>query len=231
MAGTDLHLGETVGCLSLGVLFAVILYGCGIAQTLFYIRHYPDDKMLLKSLVAFTCLLDTARTILDIQVAWYMLVQNHAQPHALSLFTKTFLAEYFLAALTILIVQLSSRIPQLWSHASLTVFVRSYFVQVIWKLFGQMDHERFQIPLTALAVVLALLSFGACIGVIYKAQSNLLLMAVLSNVTAIVTVQTLTAVIADVYIAVSLCLVLRGKSTGFRRFGLIWHYRRDPSSS
>ncbi|KAI0937012.1 hypothetical protein AcV5_005009 [Taiwanofungus camphoratus] len=141
MAGTDLHLGETVGCLSLGVLFAVILYGCGIAQTLFYIRHYPDDKMLLKSLVAFTCLLDTARTILDIQVAWYMLVQNHAQPHALSLFTKTFLAEYFLAALTILIVQF-------------------YFVQVIWKLFGQMDHERFQIPLTALAVVLALLSFG-----------------------------------------------------------------------
>ncbi|KAI0931522.1 hypothetical protein AcW2_000396 [Taiwanofungus camphoratus] len=172
MAGTDLHLGETVGCLSLGVLFAVILYGCGIAQTLFYIRHYPDDKMLLKSLVAFTWL-ENSITRQKVAVEFpcnlilsqinsrsgcmvYVGPKSRATPRVIFVHK----AEYFLAALTILIVQLSSRIPQLWSHASLTVFVRSYFVQVIWKLFGQMDHERFQIPLTALAVVLALLSFG-----------------------------------------------------------------------
>jgi len=84
MTGPNLHLDDSMGSLFVGILFAVILYGVGCAQALYYARSYPKDPLSLKSLVTLMWILDTTRTVLDVVVLWQYLVRSHADPSGLT---------------------------------------------------------------------------------------------------------------------------------------------------
>ncbi|KAI0919979.1 hypothetical protein AcV5_001910 [Taiwanofungus camphoratus] len=51
MTGATSDLGDTMGCVFFGILFAVLFYGCSCSQTVIYVREHTADKLSLKLLV------------------------------------------------------------------------------------------------------------------------------------------------------------------------------------
>lgn len=195
MVGTDLHLNNTMGCAFVGVLFAVTLYGCSLAQTMFYFREYPKDKLFLKILVTSLWLFDTARTGLDVAFMWYWLVTNHGNPVNLAILPNTFTAEFFLAALTIAVVQI-------------------YFIHTIGRL---LTGRWYRTPYSLALLAMSLVSFVG--GVVSVERINLNTDATVAVIDATVpaSIQTITAFITDMIITLSLCAILWGSKTGFKR--------------
>lgn len=183
MVGTDLHLNNTMGCAFVGVLFAVTLYGCSLAQTMFYFREYPKDKLFLKILVTSLWLFDTARTGLDVAFMWYWLVTNHGNPVNLAILPNTFTAEFFLAALTIAVVQI-------------------YFIHTIGRL---LTGRWYRTPYSLALLAMSLVSFVG--GVVSVERINLNTDATVAVIDATVpaSIQTITAFITDMIITLSLC--------------------------
>jgi len=105
------------------------------------------------------------------------------------------LVEFFLAGLTILIVQM-------------------YFIHTIWRF---LTNRRWQIPLTISVALLSLLSFSGGTASVYEFTLNSGVAASLKNAAVTASIQTVTAFVADIYIAVALSVILYGKKTGFMR--------------
>ncbi|KZT10583.1 uncharacterized protein LAESUDRAFT_720917 [Laetiporus sulphureus 93-53] len=192
-----MHLNNTYGCLFVGILFAIILYGLGCAQTIYYARWYRKDPMWTKLLVAFTWLFDTCRTILDVSLLWEYTVTIHGNPEGLEVLRNELFAEFFMNSFTVVIVQL-------------------YFIYIVWNLFID-GRNRFRISVTAAAIALALLSFGANCGLVYRFSLSHSIAAAEDNVTVTASIATVTAVVTDIYITISLCLILSSKRTGYQR--------------
>ncbi|PCH34235.1 hypothetical protein WOLCODRAFT_142042 [Wolfiporia cocos MD-104 SS10] len=188
-------LNNTLGCTFIGVLFAVMFYGFGCAQTQYYFRHYPEDRIYLKAFVGFLWVLDTVRTILDVEYLWFYVIEHHGDPNGLSDFPSAFLAEFFLAALTIVVVQL-------------------YFIQTIWDF---MKGKWYRLPVSFTMTALALLSFAGGTASVWEFTKDTEVALVLKNATVTASIQTVTAFVADIYIAISLSSILNGKRTGFSR--------------
>ncbi|KAH9837233.1 uncharacterized protein C8Q71DRAFT_757305 [Rhodofomes roseus] len=195
MVGVNLHLNDTMGCTFIGVLFALGLYGASCAQTIFYYHEYPKDHIRLKALVAILWLLDTASTILDICFLWYWLITYHSDTGGLSVLPDAFTAEFFLASLTVCIVQ-------------------CYFISTIWRLLAS---KWFQWPLTSIMIFLAAASFVGGIVTVYRINLNTQATAAVVASTVPASIQTVTAFVADAYITTSLCVILWGRKTGFKR--------------
>ncbi|CCL99370.1 uncharacterized protein FIBRA_01388 [Fibroporia radiculosa] len=53
MISINLHLDDSLGCVFVGVLLSLMLYGCTCAQTIYYAWHYAVDKPILKYLVRY----------------------------------------------------------------------------------------------------------------------------------------------------------------------------------
>ncbi|KAH9829455.1 uncharacterized protein C8Q71DRAFT_790277 [Rhodofomes roseus] len=194
MSSADLNLNATLGCTFIGIVFEVVLYGFSCAQTQYYFHEYWTDKTQLRALVAFLWVLDTVRTILDIQYMWLYIVTNHANRSALQTIPTTFTVEFLLSSVTVLVVQ--------------TYFIRAIYRFLIGKWYF--------IPLIGPLTVIALLSFaGGCASVAEFARDpgfN----AILFNSRIPASIQTVAAFVADVYIAIALSVILYGKKTGFK---------------
>ncbi|KZT08674.1 uncharacterized protein LAESUDRAFT_48896 [Laetiporus sulphureus 93-53] len=198
MTGANMHLNNSLGSLFIGVLFAILLYGIECAQILYYARAYPDDSLSIKALVTFLWTVETARTILDLIVVWHYLIQNHATVKALELLPTAFSAEFFLNSLTVLIAQ-------------------SFFIHAIWRLLG-IRNRWYRWPLAVTVSSLALLSFaGGCVTVWKVYQRHYIMAEVLRDAEFPASIATVTAVVTDICITVSLCLTLRAQRTGFVR--------------
>ncbi|OCH89534.1 hypothetical protein OBBRIDRAFT_658379 [Obba rivulosa] len=195
MAGPNLHLDPTVGCLFIGVLFAILFYSCTCAQTLFYFRTYPNDRPFLKLLVAFLSALDLVSLILDIEYLWDTVVTNHSNPGALNAVPTVWIVEFFVASLTFFLVQ-------------------CYFINKIWALLAG---KWYRYHLTGIVTVLALACFAGGVGVCYISSLNHGLMFILTKAEIPACLQQVAAVITDIYITLSLCVVLRGSQSGFER--------------
>ncbi|KZT10940.1 uncharacterized protein LAESUDRAFT_721352 [Laetiporus sulphureus 93-53] len=195
MAGVNLHLNGSLGCVFVGILFALLLYGITCAQTLYYAWHYRDNKITLKVLVAVLWMLDTARTCFDSQFLWYYFIKNRANPYGLETIANTFPVEYILADLAIVLVQ-------------------CFFMYNIWKLLAG---KWYRIPLSASALLLSLMSLAGGLGVVYKEQHDSKFQGTIGSSTAEATVNSVCAFVTDVYITVTLCLVLRGQSSEIKR--------------
>ncbi|KAI0962210.1 hypothetical protein AcV7_001103 [Taiwanofungus camphoratus] len=195
MTGLNIHLDNTMGCVLVGVLFAVVLYGCSCAQTMFYIQEYPKDTIFLKTLVGALWLLDTSRTGLDIAFLWHYTVPHHADIAALEIFQSTFTAEFFLASLTVWIVQL-------------------YYIYTIWRLLAG---RWFQLLLSTAAIALSTMSFAGGTATVYFISQNPGVTNAVIAATIPASIQTVTAFVTDAYITTCLCLILYGEGTGFKR--------------
>ncbi|KZT04149.1 uncharacterized protein LAESUDRAFT_715703 [Laetiporus sulphureus 93-53] len=52
-----LELNTSLGCYFIGVLFAILFNGITCAQALYYVRHYPEDTLQLKTLLVWDYLI------------------------------------------------------------------------------------------------------------------------------------------------------------------------------
>ncbi|EPT04367.1 hypothetical protein FOMPIDRAFT_1046236 [Fomitopsis schrenkii] len=187
-------LNQTVGCLFVGLLFELLFYGVSLAQTVYYYHEYPGDRIYIRALVAIVWTLDTARTGCDLQFLWALLVDSHANLAGLTQFTKPAIAEFFLAGLITLIVQ-------------------CYYIWSIWQFLAA---KWPRVVLTTSMVLFALLSFCGGLVSVYDFTPDPALAATLDRMKIAASIQTVSAVVTDVYIAIALTIILRGKRTGFR---------------
>ncbi|KZT68759.1 hypothetical protein DAEQUDRAFT_308562 [Daedalea quercina L-15889] len=197
MTGPNLHLDSTVGCFFVGMVFAVILYGCTCAQVLYYFWQYPKDRARFKFFVFLLWALDAATTATHIETMWEFLLRGHGNEDALSVMPIAGPIEWFLAATVVVIVQL-------------------YYILTIWKFVRE---RWYKLPLTIIATMLSLLSYAFGIQDTHLLISHPELPGAFMNSEAKTAsfVQPLLAAIADIYITLSLSLLLRREKSGFRR--------------
>ncbi|KAJ3543896.1 hypothetical protein NMY22_g2973 [Coprinellus aureogranulatus] len=185
---------ETFGAGLVGALVNAIMYGLTTLQTYLFYMYYPKDGRTNKLLVATVWLLDTFHTVLVSMCIYYYLVSNYDNPEGLkvghwTLFTSI-LCNVFISCL-----------------------VQSFFLVRIF----QLAPPRAKWWLSgALGVIIFLHLVFGILTVVYcfiKRDFNRLSEFTLFAATPFAA----TAVLADVLIAGSLCILLHGSRTGFRR--------------
>ncbi|KAG7443056.1 uncharacterized protein BT62DRAFT_347383 [Guyanagaster necrorhizus] len=115
-------IGDTFGVLYIGFIVSMIGYGFTFFQTYVYFSRYSKDLFVMKAIVAFLCVLDTASSALISQTAYYYLVTTFPLASAMVDVTISFCAENTVAAALICIVQLfyASRVWKLSKNITLT---------------------------------------------------------------------------------------------------------------
>lgn len=105
MPGSMLDLQDTIGFALIGAILASTLYGLSIAQTVFYFKKYPGDRISLKMLVIFLLLVDTAKEVVIAQDAFFYLIQVHGNPLYLAEVPRSFGAWVVLSGIAVFLVQ------------------------------------------------------------------------------------------------------------------------------
>lgn len=72
----------TIGAILIGGFISVFLFGVTCLQTFIYYQRYPRDKALLKFIVLLIWVIDTLDTALAVQICYYYLITNYANPLA-----------------------------------------------------------------------------------------------------------------------------------------------------
>lgn len=202
---------STIGCSLIGIIIGTFLYGITCAQTLYYMRRYTLDRIWLKLLVALLWSLDTARTIMELWCIWVWNVTNHSNPFALLIVGRNFL--YAINKCTLTDFSLTFPLKaDFFLEGVTTLIVQMYFIYCIWKV---AEHRQYQLLLTITVGLMCLISFGFCIATICNLEKNSSIAVAIQNAAVPGCTHILMAGIADVYIAVSLSLILHRKRTGF----------------
>lgn len=181
----DIH--ETFGAGFIGGMVAAILYGITTLQTYLYYVYYPSDTNGLKLLVGFIWVLDTLHVSLMCRALYYYLVTSFGNPDNLatgdwSLFTS------------------------LGLNLCMAVLVQTYFAFRIYYL--TRSSMRWWLTSLLMLLVFAHFAFGL---------ETVILMFIKKEFTALsqitlyaATPFAITAVLSDVFIAASLCILLHG---------------------
>ncbi|KAH8831153.1 hypothetical protein DL96DRAFT_1586640 [Flagelloscypha sp. PMI_526] len=74
----------TVGAVLLGASFNMYLYGFVSYQYLAYKTTKFNDPIWLRAIVAVLFVIDTTQTIVELHVAWFLAVENYANPSVLA---------------------------------------------------------------------------------------------------------------------------------------------------
>jgi len=110
-----IDLSDTMGALLIGILFSVCLFGMTTLQTWYYFQHYPNDNMVLKSVVTVVWIFECFHVIFGCHAIYYYLVLNYANPEGLGV-------SVWSANLTLLFT------------AIITLIVHSFFAWRVWIL-------------------------------------------------------------------------------------------------
>ncbi|OSX58968.1 hypothetical protein POSPLADRAFT_1036024 [Postia placenta MAD-698-R-SB12] len=245
MSPLDTELNNTLGCSFIGILFGILLYGLTSAQTLYYFQRYPIDGVRLKLFVVTLWLLDTSRTILGSWCNWTWVITNHANLLALFKIPRCGQADFFIEGLTVFIVQISSSriattlgsyfvrciwrtVEHKWYQlplAAIVVGVKIYAAGKLDRWFTQgliclgAFGDLFSVSNAELYSFVNFGNFGAVFGIvtIYNMNRTLDMTIALQESTASGCAHVLMAGVADIYIAISLVVILRRQRTGFHR--------------
>ncbi|KZT01833.1 uncharacterized protein LAESUDRAFT_686263 [Laetiporus sulphureus 93-53] len=194
MTGPNLHLNSSMGCLFIGNLFAIILYGLTCAQVLYYIWEYPTDSWRIRVLVALLWIFDTAITIANSQIMWHYFIQGHSNSLNLTSLALPFEIEYVFSAITTLVVQ-------------------CYYMLQIWRLLRK---KWYNLPMTIIIVLTAVVSCACGLWLACITIQVPQLPAVFIHVKIPATVEPVLGLTADIYITVTLIWALNGERTGFK---------------
>lgn len=196
MTGINLHLDDSMGAFTLGVILSAILFGCTCGQAAFYYSTYQADAVATKILVTIVLTLDFTKNALNVEILWHYLVQAHGDPAALEHLTVPFALNVALTSLMALLVRLC-------------------FTRHIWYL---RSTSWYHFPVTIVATLFSLTSFGCSLAICYRLiRGNTHISQVLQSNKAGIIVYALASFLSDLYIAVSLCLVLHKARTGHQR--------------
>lgn len=194
MADQMPDLRSTFGAAYIGAMVTLALYGLTTLQTYMYYLYYPKDRVFLKGLVLFVWVIDTVHIVLVCHAMYYYLVTNYGIPETLldgvwSLFVSI--------AINLLIA----------------IIVQVYFALRIFRLSGQ--KIRWWLTGFILVLVFAHFALGMETVVLIFIKKEL---AKLDEITLIAAMPfALFAVLSDVAIAASLCVLLNGQKTTFKR--------------
>ncbi|KAG2112700.1 uncharacterized protein F5147DRAFT_684131 [Suillus discolor] len=181
----DIH--DTFGAGFIGGMVTAILYGITTLQTYLYYVYYPSDPNSVKVLVAFIWVLDTLHVSFMCHALYYYLVTSFDDPNNLgtgvwSLFTSLAL------------------------NLCMAVLVQTYFTFRISYL--TRSNIRWWLTSFIMLFVIAHFAFGLETVILMFIKKEF---SALSQITLYAaTPFAVTAVLSDVFIAVSLCILLHG---------------------
>ncbi|EPT05712.1 hypothetical protein FOMPIDRAFT_1045023 [Fomitopsis schrenkii] len=188
-----IDLGPTVGSIFLGSLFASLLYGASCAQLLYYLRHYPSDRLPLKALVLGLWLLETLLSCTDVYMSWLFLVKDHGDYAVLAEVPNAWIVENTAASLLVAIVQ-------------------TFYIHSVWQLQAE---SLFRVPVMVIsALVLTTLAANLATTVISSSKSGGDAVGA-SEIPGLI--KNISAILADVCICSALISTLRKRRTGVHR--------------
>ncbi|KLO10353.1 hypothetical protein SCHPADRAFT_525323 [Schizopora paradoxa] len=191
LAATVPALDNTMGCLFVGVMIAMGLWGAGSLQMYYYFNRYQKDPWTLKAFVVVVWLLDTAHQALISHSTYTYLITNYAKPAFLGVIETTLLVEVIFSALICLCVQ-------------------SFLVLRVWRL----SHGNWLIT----GVLLALIMSEFVLSLIYVIQGfPLKTFANLPHIFGISRAMNIMSFISDLGITVALTVLLNASRTGYER--------------
>ncbi|KAH9841652.1 uncharacterized protein C8Q71DRAFT_342130 [Rhodofomes roseus] len=182
---------RSFGSFFIGTTIATALYGCVCAQLIYYLKRYSDrDGKIMRSLIISLCALDTLSIILSVDGSWYYTVQNHGK-------------------MPISAMPRSSPLEHL-NAAAVTFLVRSFDLFTLWKLSARRRHR---VPLIVTNTALSVIAFGSSLSMLgYESQMVRDLWQMLQEPKMQISIQTLTACIANLSVCASICWVVRAES-------------------
>ncbi|OBZ70136.1 hypothetical protein A0H81_09814 [Grifola frondosa] len=195
MAGPVVHLDSTLGPILIGIALGWVFYACTCGQTGYYFRKYPNDRRFLKFLVLVMWFFDTVTMMLETQFFWYIVIEHHGDSSGIPLVPNSFVAAFFFISLSNCVVQ-------------------CYFMFNIWRL---LDNRWYRLPATTFGICLALTALAGGMGTVKCFQDSRDITVVLNTAEIPASVQQVASIIADAYISISLCLILRDRHTGFKQ--------------
>jgi hypothetical protein len=189
-----IDLSNTFGATLIGALVSAVLYGLTTLQTYLYYISYPNDAQGTKLLVAFIWVLDTVHFAFISLTVYFYLVTNYFNPAGLvdghwSLFLSVML------------------------NAIIACVVQSFFVIRIFRLCNA--KVRWWVASVLGIIVLCHFVFGTETVVFMFIKKELSKIPEIKLFAA--TPFAIFAVLSDILIAGSLCYLLHGSRTGFRR--------------
>ncbi|KAI0764987.1 hypothetical protein C8Q74DRAFT_1370866 [Fomes fomentarius] len=187
-----LSLDNTVGAAFLGVVATSCFYGITVVQTYIYFRrYYESDPKYLKSLVFLLWVLDSLHLALIIHAVYFYVVTNFTNVLGLMIINWSILAQIVVTGVSDLIV-------------------RGVFCHRVWRL------SNMNWLLVVAIVISSLVVFSGSIAFAVKGFS-LPSFTALSEISDILYVSLGSGVVADIFIAASLCFLLAKRRTGFQR--------------
>ncbi|TCD69041.1 hypothetical protein EIP91_009104 [Steccherinum ochraceum] len=141
-----MDLGSTYGAALVGLVVEATIFGVTLIQTYEYYKHYGEDSMAMKTLVAILTVLDTLHLILCARTLYWYLITNFDNRAALNVITWTMAI-------------------QTDCNGIIGVAVQIFFARRVWK----MSRNWF---ITSLIVILGSIHFG--LGVVFTAESFIL---------------------------------------------------------
>jgi len=189
MAALPFNRDRTIGAAFLGNVTAGIFYGITSVQTFIYFKSNFNDHSLFRLLILGLWLLDSLHIALTTHGMYFYLVTNFTNPLAISFPVWSLLCQVYITCVS-------------------DFAVRCVFAQRVWRLsksvilFATIVIATFYVTASGMAFA----SRGFITGTFEQLmQASWLLYSALGS-----------AVFADVFIAVSLCLLLRKHRTGFK---------------
>lgn len=188
-------ISTTIGWSLIGGFFSAMLSGVSYAQTLYYFRHFPHDRWELRSFVCVLCILDTVRTAMSLATIWTFVIHDHGNLIEVQLYPSIFSSQYFLGGIMMILVQF-------------------YFINTIYAV---IRHKWYRYPVVISMAAMSLLALSITSAITAKLKQGDFIVEAVDSVAVLGCVELGAFAIADIEIAVALCLAMWNERTGFMR--------------
>ncbi|EPS98255.1 hypothetical protein FOMPIDRAFT_91525 [Fomitopsis schrenkii] len=193
MTGINLGLNDSLGCIFIGTLFASVLYGGSCGQIMFYTRNYAASDHYIRYIALLVWAIDTVKTICDAHVVWTMSVTIHGN------------------ALGLIEAPMVNREQLEFASAWVNIFiVQCCFIYIMWKLTEGWKYRNIIVIPPMLLSLTALGSTVACVTVLSIPEA-------MTKASVPGSLRPGSSLVADIYITITLCVILRGSKTGHER--------------
>ncbi|KAF9468118.1 hypothetical protein BDZ94DRAFT_843638 [Collybia nuda] len=195
MSVPHLDLGNTFGAMFVGAMVTMSIYGITTLQMYFYYMTYPNDDNTIKTLVATIWTIDTLHVILMCHAMYFYLITGFGNPHALAEGTWSL---YVITSIAL--------------NVLMAFLVQCFFTQRIFKL----SSPRIKWWLSGIIALCVVAHF--CFGMetvvwfFLKKDFARLKEANFQSVLPFA----ITAILSDIMIAVTLCLLLASNRSEFQ---------------
>jgi len=186
-----IDLTPIMGTVFIGTLISAVFMGITTMQTIFYYSTYPDDKLILKILVAVIWILDAFSLVLFGHGLYVYLITNFTNPLILLSPTWSLILEHLPTACVALLVHL-------------------FLIYRIYSLNKKLT------PFAVAMILLSLFTFSMALISVIKGMLDLSSWTASEEKWVFVSAEVTTAFI-DVVLAVVICWQLRQAHTGFKK--------------